>query len=118
MRFFLAAVRIGIAVAVINAAFRTAVVYWSHYQFKDEAQQLALFGWQTSPDVLHHIAVAKAAELQIPVAEDQVVVTRDGAVTVIQASYQHPLEYFPNHKYPLKLSFSVEGRNLTASTVK
>lgn len=118
MRVILAAVKIGLAVAVVNAMARTGSVYWSHYQLKDEAQQLAVFGYQTPTNVLHNLTVAKAAELQIPVREEAISVTRDGTITVIQASYEHPLEYFPNQTYPLKLSFSVEGRNLTAQAVK
>jgi hypothetical protein len=115
MRVFMSALRIGIAVAVINAAARTGLVYWSYYQFEDAAQQLAVFGRDTNTEVLRSSAYEKAAELLIPIAEDQIVVTRDGPLTHIQASYEHPVEYFPNKTYPLKLSFSVEGRNLTSS---
>lgn len=118
MRFFMSALRIGIAVAIINGAVRAGAVYWSFYQFEDAAQQLALFGWQTPPEVLQNATLARAAELQIPITEDQITVTREGSQTLIQAAYEHPLEYFPNRKYPLKLSFKVEGRNLTSSAVK
>jgi hypothetical protein len=118
MRFLMSAIRIGLAVAIINGAGRTALVYWSFYQFQDAAQQLALFGWTVSPDALRSNAFAKAAQLMIPIAEEQIVVTRDGAKTFIEAKYVHPVEYFPRQKYPLALSFSVEGRNLSAGAVK
>jgi hypothetical protein len=117
MNFIMSAMRIGIAVAIINGAGRTALVYWSFYQFEDAARQLAIYGWQSSPDVLRNSTFTKAAELMIPIAEDQILVTRDGPKTTIEASYEHPLEYFPNQRYPLKLSFSVEGRSLTADAV-
>jgi hypothetical protein len=115
MRYFMSAVRIGIAVAIINGAGRTAAVYWTYYQFQDAAQQLAILGYQSSTEVLKSNAYIKAAELLVPISEDQIVVTRDGAKTFIQAAYVHPVEYFPNQLYPLKLSFSVEGRNLSTS---
>jgi len=118
MQLFMSALRIGIAVAVINGSARTALVYWSFYQFEDAAQQLAVFGWQTPPDVLRSTALGKANELFIPIGEEQIVVTREGPRTLIQASYEHPVEYFPNRKYPLKLSFSVEGRNVMSGSVK
>ncbi len=114
----MSALRIGIAVAIVNGAVRTAAVYWSYYQFEDAAQQLAIFGWQSPPDVLRSSAHAKASELLIPITEEQINVTRDGARTLIEAKYEQPVEYFPNQRYPLKLSFKVEGRNLTASAVK
>lgn len=118
MPLLMSALRIGIAVAILNGAFRTAAVYWSFYQFEDAAQQLALFGWQTPLDVLHSTTYARAGELQIPITEEQISVTREGPKTFIQASYEHPVEYFPNRKYPLRLSFRVEGRNLISSAIK
>ena len=118
MRFVLSALRIGLAVAVLNGAARAALVYWSFYQFEDAAQQLAMFGWQAHPDVLRSTAHSKASELFIPITEEQIVVTREGPTTLIQASYEHPVEYFPNRKYPLKLSFRVEGRNLTSGAIR
>lgn len=118
MRLLMSALRIGIAVAVINGAARTAAVYWSFYQFEDAAQQLAIFGYKSSPEILRSSAYAKAAELLIPIHEEQIVVTRDGPKTLIDVAYEHPVEYFPNQTYPLKLSFSVEGRNLTTASLQ
>jgi hypothetical protein len=112
MRLLMPALRIAIAVAIINATGRTALVYWSYQKFKDEAQQLARFGADASTDILHANAFAKAVELMIPISEEQIVVTRDGTRTSIQASYQHPVEYFPHRRYPLKLSFNVDGEKM------
>lgn len=117
MHFFMSVLRIAIAVAVVNGAARTASVYWSFYQLKDHAQQMAIFGWQTPTEVIHTTVMAKAGELRLPVTEEQLRVTRDGPVTMIEANYVQPVEYFPHREYPLKLSFNVEGRNLTANTV-
>ena len=112
MRFLMPALRIAIAVAIVNATGRTALVYWSYHQFKDAAQHAALFGAEASTDVLHANTFAKGLELMIPVSEEQIVVSRNGPVTLIEAAYEHPVEYFPRRTYPLKLSFKVEGRRL------
>lgn len=117
MRFMMSAFRIAIAVAVINGAVRAAAVYWSFYQFEDAAQQLAILGWKSTPDMLRASAFDKALSLLIPITEDQIVVTRDGPKTFIAASYEHPVEYFPNRQYPLKLSFKVQGVNLSGEPV-
>jgi hypothetical protein len=117
MRYLISALRIAVVVAVINGTARTALVYWSYYQLKDAAQQLAVFGWQAPPEVLRSQAVSRANELFIPISEEQIVVTRDGPITSIRASYEQPVEYFPHQKYPLKLSFSVEGRNIASGTI-
>jgi hypothetical protein len=116
MRYFMSVVRIVLVVAIINGTARAALVYWSYYQLKDAAQQLAVFGWQAPTEVLRSQAFSKANELFIPITEDQITVTRKGAVTLIEAEYEHFVEYFPHRQYPLKLSFSVEGRNITSSS--
>jgi hypothetical protein len=118
MRYLMSMLRIALVVAVINGTARAALVYWSYYQLKDAAQQLAVFGWQAQPEVLRSQAFSRANELFIPITEDQIVVTRDGPITMIHGSYEHLVEYFPNQKYPLKLSFSVEGRNIASGTIQ
>jgi hypothetical protein len=117
MLLFKSALRIGIAIAVINAAARAGLVYWSYYQFQDAAQQLAVFGRDENVEVLRNTAYEKAAELLIPISPEQIVVTRHGPLTQIEAHYEHPVEYFPQKLYSLKLEFKVEGRNLTSSAV-
>jgi len=86
--------------------------YWAFYQFKDHAQQAALFGGQTSTDILQHGVLDKANELFLPVTPDDVIVTRTGPRTLIEAHYVQAVEYFPNRQYPLKFAFSVEGFTL------
>ena len=118
MRYLMSGLRIALVVAVINGTARAALVYWSYYQLKDAAQQLAVFGWQAPPEVLRSQAFSKANQLFIPITEDQIVVTRNGPITMIEANYEHFVEYFPHRRYPLKLSFSVEGRNITSGSIQ
>lgn len=115
MRVVFSAIKVLLAVAVLNGAARVGLVYWNFYQFKDQAQQAALFGSQTPTDVLHNTVIAEAGRLLIPIADDEITVTREGSRTLIQATYVQPVEYFPNRNYPLKLSFSVEGFNVMST---
>lgn len=118
MRYLMSGIRIALVVAIINGTGRAALVYWSYYQLQDAAQQLAVFGWQAPPELLRSQAFSKANELFIPITEDQIVVTRNGPITLIEAQYEHPVEYFPHRQYPLKLSFTVEGRNITSGSIR
>lgn len=102
-------VRIGLAVAIINAAARTGFAYWSFYQFKDAAQQTVVFGGQAPTNVLLNTIMERANELFIPLTPDQVHIQRSGPRTVVEASYVQPIEFFPNQMYPMKFSFAVEG---------
>lgn len=113
MRSITAVFKIALTVAIINAAARVGLAYWGFYQFKDNAQQAALFGGQTPTEVLQEGVFNKAVELALPITAEQVHVTRTGPRTQIEASYVQPVEYFPNQQYPMKFSFSVEGFTLS-----
>ena len=98
-----------IVVIILNGLFRTAMLAWDYFQLKDEAQQLAVFGAGTSTEELHNRIMSKAQELDVPLQPENLYVTRDGGRTVVIASYQQPLEYFPSFVYPMDLSFNVEA---------
>jgi hypothetical protein len=112
MRFLSALFRIALTAAIINASARVGFAYWSFYQLKDHAQQTVLFGGEKPTDVLQAGVLDKASQLLLPVATDQVVVTRSGPRTSIQAQYVQSVEYFPRQQYPVKFSFEVEGFTL------
>ena len=98
-----------IVIAVLNAVGHAGTAYWKYYQFKDAAQETAVFGAMTPTTTLHEQIMEKAGKLEIPVDADQVNVKRDGQLTVIEASYVQKVELFPRYEYPISFSFSVEG---------
>jgi hypothetical protein len=112
MKLVSSIIRIAIAVAIVNAAVRVGVAYWSFYQWKDYAQQTAVLGARLTPQELQNDVLKKAGELLIPVRHDSVDVTRNGMRTIIQGNYVHPIEYFPNQIYPMKFDFQVEATNM------
>ena len=118
MQFIKSALRIGIAVAMINGVVRVGGAYWAFYQLQDAAQQAAIHGHHTAPELLRSNVYERASQLLIPVAEDQIVVSREGPVTQIETAYLHPIEYFPHRTYPLKLAFKVEGRTYATGTAQ
>jgi hypothetical protein len=115
MQFIKSTLRIAIAVAMINAVARVGGAYWSFYQLQDAAQQAAIHGYETAPELLRSTVYGRAGQLLIPIAEEQIVVSREGPLTLIEAAYQHPIEYFPHRTYPLKLAFKVEGRTYSGT---
>jgi hypothetical protein len=102
-------IKLLITLAILNAAARGAMAAWTYYQFKDQAEQLVIFGARSSTTELHNQIVATAAELDVPLAPENVTVEREGARTRAQAAYVQPVEFFPSYTYPLNFSFSVEG---------
>ena len=102
-------IKLLIALAILNAVARAAVVAWTYYQFRDEAQHLVVFGADVPPAELKEDVLAKAAELDVPIEGEDIEVSRAGTETFITVSYTHPVELFPRVFYPMPLSFSVEA---------
>ena len=107
-------VKIAIALAIINAAFRGGDAAWRYYQLKDATQQLIVFGAQEHTTELHNRIVQKAVELNVPLASENLAVHRQGTRTFVDAKYTQPVEYFPNQVYPVDLTFSVEAFSVSA----
>jgi hypothetical protein len=112
-----AVIKLIIAVAIINGAVRSGLAAWKYYQFKDDAQQVVLFGTTTPTDQLRSAILDKAEELDVPLEPDGVDVQRDGDRTVAVASYVQPIELLPMYTYPVDLSFRVEGFKATAASL-
>ena len=102
-------IKVAIALVVLNAIFRAGLVAWDHYQLRDEAQQLIIFGSGTSANDLHNRILLKAMELEVPLISENLVVRRDGQRTFVEARYTAQVEYFPNQFYPTELSFAVDA---------
>jgi hypothetical protein len=102
-------IKLLIAAVILNAVARGAMAAWTYYQFRDKAEQLVIFGARSTPEQLHDQIVETAAELNVPVAPENITVEREGARTRAEAAYVQPVEFFPSYTYPVNFSFRVEG---------
>jgi hypothetical protein len=107
-------IKLLIAAAIINAAGRVGMAAARYYQLKDQSQELVTFGRNIVPGELQNQILAKAESLQLPVAFEDILVTRDGLRTTASAAYTDSVEVFPNYKYPIRFQFKVEGINMSA----
>jgi hypothetical protein len=98
-----------IALVVVNAMARGAMAAWTFYEFRDASQQLVLFGAGSSTTDLHNQILARAGELEVPVAPENVDVQREGPRTWAAVAYTQPVEFFPRWVYPVRLSFTVDA---------
>jgi hypothetical protein len=94
---------------IINASARAGHAAWKYYQLKDVAQQTLIFGTNATPMQLHEEILRRAVALDVPLAAENLQVTRNGPRTAAIASYTQPVELFPNYRYPMKFSFEVDG---------
>lgn len=102
-------IKLIIAAVVVNAAFRGGSAYLKYYQFKDETQQMVLFGQAERVGDLTKLIVAEAMKRDVPVDEEDVKVTREGPRTIAEVSYTENVEVFPRYFYPVNFSFSAEA---------
>ena len=105
-----------LAAIVINAAARAGLAAKAYFQFKESAQQAVLFGAESTPDDIQQLILERADEFDIPIAPDDVTVSREGGRTWADASYRQMVEYVPNQTYPINWSFSVEAYSMVLGT--
>ena len=107
-------IKLLLAAAIINATARVGMAAARYYQLKDESQELVTFGGNIVPGELQNQILLKAEELQLPLAFDDILVSRQGLRTTASAAYTDSVEVFPNYKYPIRFQFKVEGVNMGA----
>jgi hypothetical protein len=105
-------VKLLLAAVILHAVYRAGVSAAMYYELKDASQQMLLFGGRASPAELQQGILDKAAELEVPLAAEHVVVERDGVRTTASASYTDSIEMFPRYRYPFTYSFQVEAVSL------
>ena len=102
-------VKLLVAVAMLNAVARSALMAWDYYQPRDEALQLITLGAGTSTmDRLNRILI-RAEALEVPLEPAHLDVSRDGGLTYVQAFYTQPVGVFPSYFYRVDLSFAVDA---------
>jgi hypothetical protein len=99
---------LAIVLTTLNGVGRVGHAYLKYYQFRDAATERLRFSARTPTATLHEQMMEKAGKLEIPIQWDQLVATRDGTVTVIEASYVQAVELLPIYSYPITFQFQVE----------
>ena len=109
-------IKLIIAAVVVNAAYRGDSTYLKYYQFKDETQQMILFGQAEQVGDLTKQILGEAAKRDVPLDADDVMVTREGTRTLAEVSYTENVEIFPRYFYPVSFSFNAEAYGVAGAT--
>lgn len=102
-------IKLIIAALLVNAAYRSGTVFLKYYQFKDETQQMVLFGQAETVNGLTSQIAEEGMKRDVPLDDDGVMVTREGTRTVAEVTYTENVELFPRFLYPVNFSFSAEA---------
>jgi hypothetical protein len=109
-------IKLIIAAVVVNAAYRGGSTYLKYYQFKDETQQMILFGQAQPVGDLTKQILGEAVKRDVPLDESDVMVTREGTRTLAEVSYTENIEVFPRYFYPVGFSFTAEAYAVAGAT--
>ena len=109
-------IKLVIAAVLVNAAYKCGSVFLKYYQFKDETQQMILFGQAQAVGDLTRQILGEASKRDVPLDEAGVSVTREGARTVAEVAYTDSVEIFPRYFYPVDFSFSAEAYGVAGAS--
>lgn len=102
-------IKLALVALLVHAGVKIVPVFWNYYRFRDACAEIAKFSSRKTEAEVHGRIVAKAAQDEIPVVEDAVVVTKEGQATFVKADYTAQLEYFPARFYPYSFKVDVRG---------
>ena len=93
---------------VANATWHVFLAYSAHYKFKDAVNYAAEHRGDKTDDALHDQILQLAANEDLPVQPDDVVVLHEGIATAVTVSYTRAIEVVPNHPYTWSFSFRTD----------
>ena len=102
-------IKLIVAALIVHATWRAGTVYYRYYQFKDGVQQTAQFSGTRKENELHNRVLELASELQVPLSPDRVSVRRQDNHTLIDATYDEPIELLPRYFYPWQFRVNVDA---------
>lgn len=107
MKLIKTGIKLAVLAIVANGTWNVYVAYSAFYKFRDSVTVAAQNRGQKSDDQLHDDVLNLAAENDIPVTPDGVVVTHAGIATKVKAAYTRDVDLLPGRKYPWPFSFEV-----------
>ncbi len=96
-------IELAIAAAIFYAGWNAGVAYLHYFQFDDALTETARYGRGRTPEQLKERVLQLAAEYQIPLDPDAVVILTDTNATRIAAPYTARIKLLPNYVYEIRL---------------
>jgi hypothetical protein len=96
-----------VTAAVLLATYRVGHVYWDHYQFEDAVKEAAQFSDRNKADDLAARVLDIAERMEIPLAPDQLSITREQRRVTVDAAYARTVEILPGFSRDLEFAVHV-----------
>ena len=102
-------IKLALIVLLVYAAWQVGSAYWTFYRFEDALQEVAQFGGNSTDADLRAKVMKAAAEVDVPVVPERVIITRTQAKLFIEADYQTLVPILPRYPYPWAFKASVSA---------
>ena len=116
MKLIKVGIKLGIVALIVNATWNVYVAYSAFYKFRDSVTVVAQNRGDKTDAQVREDVLALAADSDIPVTPDGVVVKREGIATKVKAEYTREIDLLPGRKYPWPFSFEVNTFTLKPET--
>ena len=88
-----------VGAAILWMAWHAIPVYWNYFQFNDAVSETARFAGSRSEEEIRARVLVLAADHQVPLNPEALVVRIDKDVTEILAPYTERVELLPHYYY-------------------
>lgn len=107
-------IKLVLALALLVAAIQGARATLANYQYQDAVEQMLLFSPDAPDDEIVERAVALAADYNLPVDADSIVITQRNADRIVEISYTAAVDFLPGIvAYPVTFTPAASVRLLT-----
>jgi hypothetical protein len=103
-------VKLALAGLIANATWRLGSAYIQFYKFKDAVVETTRFGSQRLTDAqIEQRILELASQYDLPLAADRLTVRRDQPNhTIIDGSYEQPIDLVPGYRYQWPFTMHVD----------
>jgi len=102
-------IKLALVAVVLYAAFQVGSSYWTFYRFEDALQEIAQFGGNSTDADVKAKVLKAAAEMDVPLVPEHVLITRTQAKLFIEADYETQIPILPSYPYPWSFKASVNA---------
>jgi hypothetical protein len=114
MKLIKAGIKLALLAVVANATWHLFVAYSAHYKFRDAIQYAAQNRGEKTDEQLHDFIATLAADADLDVPGEAIVVKHEGLRTSVAVSYTQRLELVPSRPYPVPFSVQIDTYSLQA----
>ena len=100
--------KLAVVAVLANGTYHVMLAYVSHYKFIDAVEQTAQYDSGTSLDRLRDRVVELAGEYDLPITENDFTIKREDTHTIVDGSYNRPIELFPGYVHGWAFAFHTD----------